>query len=200
VKHGTENAWLNPARLRSRSQLSAPACRAGEDGSKGLVELHLPVVRCSVCLSMPILILSSINQSLSIIAGVLLIALTIGVSGCGGSWQDTYLKKGVGRLTQEDVRERLGPPHTAKTPALGGDSLWTYRFALSEQELAPWNTTFVADASHSVTSLMGRGVEGGAKPTLYCYRYLLSFSEEKVLKQWKREECIPGTRETLTSK
>lgn len=162
--------------------------------------MHLPVVRCSVCLSMRILILSFINQSPCIIAGVLLISLTIGVIGCGGPWQDTYLQKGVGRLTQEDIHERLGPPHSAKTPALGGDSLWTYRFALSEQELTPWNSTFVADASNSVTSLMGRGAEGGAKPTLYCYRYLMTFSEEKVLKQWKREECVPGTRETLTSK
>ncbi len=187
--------------LRCPSQLSSRRRVEHErDYSKGRSELHLPVVRCSVCLSMRALISSSINQSLSIIAGVLLITLTIGVGGCGGPWRDSYLKKGVGRLTQEDVRERLGPPHTAKTPALGGDSLWTYRFALSEQELTPWNSTFVADASSSVTSLMGKGAEGGAKPTLYCYRYLLTFSEEEVLKQWKREECVPGTRETLTSK
>lgn len=142
----------------------------------------------------------SINQTRSMIAGILLAALMIAVSGCGGPWRDTYLKKGVGHLTQEDIRERLGPPHTAKTPALGGDSQWTYRFALSEQELTTLNSTFVADASSSVSSLMGRGAEGVAKPTLYCYRYLLTFSEEKVLKQWKREECVPGTRQTLTSK
>ena len=164
------------------------------------VELHLPVVRCSVWLSMPASSSPSISQTLSMITRVLLTALIIGISGCGGPWRDTYLKKGVGQLTQEDVRERLGPPHTTKTPALGGDSLWTYRFALSEQELTPWNSTFVADASSSVSSLMGRGAEGGPKSTLYCYRYLLTFSEEKVLKQWKREECVPGTRETLTSK
>jgi hypothetical protein len=149
---------------------------------------------------MPSSISCSINQSFSILAGILLIALAISFSGCGGPWRDTYLKKGIGRLTQEDVRERLGSPHTAKTPALGGDSRWTYRFALSEQELTTWNPTFVADASNSVTSLMGKGAEGGAKPTLYCYRYLLTFSEEKVLKQWKREECVPGTRDTLTAK
>lgn len=162
--------------------------------------MHLPVVRCSVCHTMPYLISCAHNQAVSIIAGIVLIALAISFSGCGGPWRDTYLKKGVGRLTQEDVRERLGSPHTAKTPALGGDSLWTYRFALSEQDLTTWNSTFVADASNSVTSLMGRGAEGGTKPTLYCYRYLLTFSEEKVLKQWKREECIPGTRDTLTAK
>ncbi len=187
--------------LRSPSQFSLHRFVEQEkDCSERRVELHLPVVRCSVCPSMSALSSYVINRSLPIIAGVLLIALTIGVSGCGGPWRDTYLKKGVGRLTQEDVRERLGPPHTAKTPALGGDSLWTYRFALSEQELTPWNPTFVADASNSVTSLMGKGAEGGAKPTLYCYRYLLTFSEEKVLRRWKREECVPGTRETLTSK
>ena len=52
----------------------------------------------------------------------------------------------------------------------------------------------------SVTSMMGKGGADTAKPTLYCYRYMLTFSEEKVLKQWKREECVPGTRETLTTK
>ncbi|MDK2741472.1 MAG: hypothetical protein NDI90_01045 [Nitrospira sp. BO4] len=164
------------------------------------MELHLQVVRCSVGIRMSASISSAINNGLSTIARVLLVVLVIGLSGCGGPWRDTYLKKGVGRLTQEDVRDRLGPPHTAKTPALGGDSLWTYRFALSEQELTTWNPTFIADASNSVTSMMGKGGADTAKPTLYCYRYMLTFSEEKVLKQWKREECVPGTRETLTTK
>ncbi len=148
---------------------------------------------------MPVLIFSAIQKCLTLVTGALLVALVIGFSGCGGPWRDTYFKQGVGRLTQEEIRERLGPPHTAKTPALGGDSLWTYRFALSEKELARWNSSFVADASHSVTGLMGKGTET-AKPTLYCYRYILTFSEDKILKTWKREECVPGTRETLTAK
>lgn len=163
------------------------------------VELHLPVVRCSVGGSMPVSTSSSVQKCLHLVTCALLVVLTPAFSGCGGPWRDGYLKKGVGRLTQEEVRERLGPPHTAKTPALGGDSLWTYRFGLSEQELTKWNTSFVADASHSVTSLMGKGTET-SKPTLYCYRYTLTFSEDKTLKNWKREECVPGTRETLTAK
>ena len=32
---------------------------------------------------------------------------------------------------------------------------------------------------------------------LYCYRYTLTFDEQKVLKSWKREECVPGTRNAL---
>lgn len=163
------------------------------------VELHLPVVQCSVGISMPVSIHSAIHRRVPLVTGALLVALAIGFSGCGGPWRDSYFTKGVGRLTQEEIRERLGPPHTAKTPALGGDSLWTYRFALSEQDLTSWNSSFVADASNSVTGLMGKGTET-AKPTLYCYRYTLAFSEDKTLKHWKREECVPGTRQTLTAK
>jgi hypothetical protein len=129
----------------------------------------------------------------------LVITLVMSLSGCGGPWRDIYFKKGVGRLTQEDIRERLGPPHTAKTPALGGDSLWTYRFPLSEQDLTSWRSSMLGDASNSITSMMGKGAET-TKPTLYCYRYTLTFSEEKLLKTWNREECVPGTRATLTAK
>jgi hypothetical protein len=148
---------------------------------------------------MPVLIAFAIQKCLPLVTCTLLVALVIGVSGCGGPWRDTYFKKGVGRLTQEEIRDRLGPPHTAKTPALGGDSHWAYRFALSEKDLTAWNSSFVSDASNSVTGLMGKGTET-AKPTLYCYRYTLTFSEDKTLKNWKREECVPGTRETLTAK
>ncbi len=140
------------------------------------------------------------RQFLFIVTCALLVTLATVMSGCGGPWRDTYLKKGVDRVTQEDVREKFGPPHTAKTPALGGDSLWTYRFALSDQDLKTWNPNVIADASNSVTSLMGKGGAEAAKLTLYCYRYTLTFSEEKTLKSWKREECVPGTRDTLTAK
>lgn len=163
------------------------------------LELHLPVVQCSVCSSMPASSFSASNRRRLFLTWVLLVVLAMSVSACGGPWRDTYLKKGVGRLTQENVRDRLGPPHTAKTPALGGDSLWTYRFPLSEHDLTSWNSSFLGDASNSVTSLMGKGAES-TKPTLYCYRYALTFSEDKILKAWKREECVPGTRETLTAK
>lgn len=129
----------------------------------------------------------------------LAVVLSASLGACGGPWRDAYFKKGVDRLTQEEVTEKLGPPHTAKTPALGGDSLWTYRFAMSEKELDPWNMSFIANASQSVGALLGKGGEG-PKETLYCFRYTLTFNEEKVLKNWKREECVPGTRETLTAK
>ena len=49
------------------------------------------------------------------------------IAACGGPWRDGYFKKGVDRLTQDEISEKMGPPHTAKTPALGGDTIWTYR-------------------------------------------------------------------------
>ena len=134
-----------------------------------------------------------------IFAWGLVVTVAVTATGCAAPWRDTYFKKGLNRIHQDEVREKLGPPHTAKTPALGGDSMWTYRFALSDKELDPWNPAFIADASQSVSALMSKNQEG-PKATLYCYRYTLIFNEEKILKSWKRDECTPGTRDTLTAK
>jgi hypothetical protein len=115
---------------------------------------------------------------------------------CGGPWRDGYFKSGVDRLTQDEVIEKFGPPHTAKTPALGGDSVWTYRVPLAERELSSLHFAGLANAASQATSLMGKPGEG-PKEMLYCYRYTLVFNEQKILKQWKREECVPGTHDTL---
>ncbi|SLM47126.1 conserved exported protein of unknown function [Nitrospira japonica] len=117
-------------------------------------------------------------------------------AACGGPWRDGYFNKGVNRLTQDEVTEKLGPPHTAKTPALGGDSIWTYRVPITERELSSLHFSGLSNATKQATSLLGKAGEG-PKEILYCYRYTLTFNEQKVLKQWKREECVPGTREAL---
>ena len=118
---------------------------------------------------------------------------------CGGPWRDGYFKSGVDRLTQEEVTEKLGPPHTAKTPVLGGDSVWTYRVPLADNELSPLHFAALANATTQATALMGKPGEG-PKEMLYCYRYTLTFNEQKILRQWKREECSPGTHDTLNAK
>ena len=117
---------------------------------------------------------------------------------CGGPWRDGYFKSGVDRLTRDEVIEKFGPPHTAKTPALGGDSVWTYRVPLAERELSSLHFAGLANAASQATSLMGKPGEG-PKEMLYCYRYTLVFNEQKILKQWKREECVPGTHDTLNA-
>ena len=129
--------------------------------------------------------------------GMLLLSGTM--LACGGPLHDGYFKKGVDRLTQDEVTEKLGPPHTAKTPVLGGDSVWTYRVPLAEKELSQLHFSGLANATKQATSLMGKAEEG-PKEMLYCYRYTLNFDEQKILKQWKREECVPGTHDTLNAK
>jgi hypothetical protein len=122
-----------------------------------------------------------------ILAGVLL--------ACGGPWRDGYFKSGVDRLTQDEVAEKLGSPHTAKTPALGGDTVWTYRVPISDKELASMGFSHITDKAQQAAS----SIVDGSKAMLYCYRYTLVFNEEKILKQWKREECVPGTHDTLNA-
>lgn len=129
---------------------------------------------------------------------ILVLLLAGVILACGGPWRDKYFKKGVNRLTQDQVADRLGPPHTAKAPALGGDTIWTYRVPISDKELDPLNFSALAEATRDAAALIGKASEG-PKDRLYCYRYTLTFNEEKILKQWKREECVPGTRETLNS-
>jgi len=132
---------------------------------------------------------------------VRLISLTIIIAGlvvaCGGPWRDSYFKKGVNRLTEEEISEKMGPPHTAKTPALGGDTIWTYRVPYSGKDLNPMDLSGITNAANEAASLIGKGAQDGPKPTLYCFRYTLTFNEQKILKQWKRDECVPGTRDTL---
>jgi len=138
-----------------------------------------------------------IGRHLSTVGAVLLAGALL---ACGGPWRDRYFDKGVDRLTQEDVSERMGPPHTAKTPTLGGDSVWTYRVPISDKDLASVTLSGLTDPVQEVTALMGKVSPDSPKAMLYCYRYTLTFNEQKVLKQWKREECAPGTHDSLNAR
>jgi hypothetical protein len=131
------------------------------------------------------------------VSPALLLIVAGSVLACSGPWRDRYFDKGVDRLTQEEISERMGPPHTAKTPALGGDTIWTFRVPVSDNELDPVNLSSLTDAAQQAAALMGKATTDAPKPTLYCYRYTLSFNEQKILKQWKREECVQGTRNQL---
>jgi hypothetical protein len=140
------------------------------------------------------------GSTLRIVSTSLIVLVAWSLVACGGPWRDKYFKKGVDRLTQDEITEKLGPPHTAKTPALGGDTIWTYRVPLTDKELNPMDLSGLTNAANQAASLIGKaGAADGPKPTLYCYRYTLTFNEQKVLKHWKREECVPGTRDMLTA-
>ncbi|MBK9999422.1 MAG: hypothetical protein IPO99_20395 [Nitrospira sp.] len=72
-------------------------------------------------------------------SALLLLLCVAMLSGCGGPWRDRYLDKGVKKLTQDDIAEKFGPPSTAKTPVLGGDTVWTYRVPMGDREVHPWD-------------------------------------------------------------
>jgi hypothetical protein len=132
------------------------------------------------------------RQYMSMVSVVLLAGAMF---ACGGPWRDGYFKKGVNRLTQDEVVETFGPPHTAKVHVLGGDSIWTYRVPISDKELAVVNFSHLTEKAQ----LTATSIVDGPKAMLYCYRYILTFNEQKILKEWQREECVPGTHDTLNA-
>jgi hypothetical protein len=128
------------------------------------------------------------------------------LSGCGGPWRDRYLEKGLKTLTQDDISEKFGPPSTAKTPVLGGDTVWTYRVPMGDREVHPWDPSSLTAGKKTKAppspSPFGKSLAGAEEPyrePLYCYRYTLSFGEDKRLKDWKREECVPRVSEDESS-
>ncbi len=127
------------------------------------------------------------------------IVLTLPWSGCSRPWRDQYFDKGLNRATQADVEQVFGPPHTAKTTFLDEESVWTYRYAMTEDEIDPWGRfgRTAASAKDSAASAVGQQ-KGGDHPRLHCMKYTLRFNREKVLQDWKRHPCVPPTQ-TATS-
>jgi hypothetical protein len=124
------------------------------------------------------------------------LVLTVALSGCSRPWRDQYFDKGLNRATQAEVEQMLGPPHTAKTTFLDAQSVWTYRYAMTEDEIDPWGRfgRTASSAKDSAASVVGQGKDGGDHPRLYCMKYTLKFNKEKVLQDWKRHPCVPPTQ------
>ena len=129
-------------------------------------------------------------QSRTLAWGCVCLALLL-MAGCNRPWRDKYFDKGMNKLTQDEVREALGPPHTNRSTLLGEETVWTYRYAMSEEETDPWGSwgTTAERATDSAKALVGRGKEVAVHPTLYCMLYTLKFNQDKLLQEWKRERC-----------
>ena len=91
------------------------------------------------------------------------------VSGCGLllPWRNTYLKEGTGKLTSDDVMQRMGPPHS-QGELSDGSIVWSYRYSSSSIQ----------------TNQMGQ-VYGDSS----CIEYLITFDKARVLKSHKRQGC-----------
>ena len=58
---------------------------------------------------------------------------------------------------------KIGPPYTAKTPALGGDTIWTYRVPTATKIWTRWICP-ITNAANEAASLIGKA-QDGPKPT-----------------------------------
>ena len=124
-----------------------------------------------------------------------IILIMVGVQiGCS-HWRDDYFDDGVGEVTQEDVRKKLGKPHIVKDPFLSEETTWIYRYGVSESELDPMGIRTIGQGinvlADTAASLVGKGGGGGGdqRERVLCVRYVLIFDEIKVLREWKREPC-----------
>ena len=90
----------------------------------------------------------------------------------------TYLRGAQGRATQEEVRERFGPPALIKA-APAGESTWVYQI---RQEQSGSRMT---------------------APGMWCDEYVLTFDGQGILRRWTHEThfhggelmptyCVPG--------
>lgn len=95
------------------------------------------------------------------ILALLAIVLSLQLTACT-PWRSAYLKESVGQATQDEVATRLGPPANERILSTG-ETVWLYR---------------------STGAAVGQS--GGSS---WCIEYVLTFSTQKVLRRWNRQNC-----------
>ena len=116
---------------------------------------------------------------------MVLLFLCCGLMMSCAPWRDRYFDGGVNELTKENIKEKLGKPHIVKDPLLSDESIWKYRFALTESELDPWGVKTLGIKASGALS----GPDGSPRQRVFCYVYVLRFDKENILRQWERVLC-----------
>lgn len=124
-----------------------------------------------------------------------LLSLTIGLGMFSCSHpREAFLKDSVEEASQEDIKNKLGPPVRIKNSLLSGETTWIYRYVMTEKELDATGIKSIGKGVSTVTnaaaSLIGKGEDQallGEKPL--CFHYLLTFDKSNILKSWRREDC-----------
>ncbi len=117
----------------------------------------------------------------------MLSAFVLIAMGCAmvESKETAYLRTAQDRATQEEVRQRLGPPTLTAATQTGG-ALWVYQIRTQQ----PGNRT--------------------TAPGMWCDEYVLTFDEQAVLRRWTHQSyfhggeyaptsCVPGGYQVKTS-
>ena len=97
-----------------------------------------------------------------VLAGVLVFGISVFVPACRTPWRISYLQEQVNQATQDEIAQRLGPPHR-RTTLENGDTLWQYEY-------------------RGASTVQGIG-------STWCSEYLLTFSQQKILRSWVSQRC-----------
>jgi len=63
---------------------------------------------------------------------VMALATIVALSGCAStSWRMEYLEEGVGRVTQDEVALKMGPPTSAQSVSTG-EAIWLYHYTSAD--------------------------------------------------------------------
>ena len=93
----------------------------------------------------------------------------VGLTGCAvfEAKEITYLRSAENRATQEEVKQRLGPPTLTKAgPA--GEPIWVYQVR-EQQPGGRYNA-----------------------PGMWCDEYVLTFDGQAILRQWTHKSYFHG--------
>ena len=104
--------------------------------------------------------------------GILLaISLVLTVSGCSliSPKETRYLQTARDRATQDEVRQRLGEPNGVER-SVAGESRWTY----------------------DIYEVEGGSQQSWAAMGSWCDRYVLSFDNHGILRQWTHTSYAHG--------
>jgi hypothetical protein len=90
---------------------------------------------------------------------VMIFLLVLFLFSCA-PWRVQYLRGVVDKATQDEITKRLGPPHSTRELA-SGEIVWSYQY------------------------IRIRAVVN----TVVCKEYILTFDQDRILREWIRQKC-----------
>jgi len=107
--------------------------------------------------------------------------------------RESFLNGATEEASQDDIRAEWGEPLRSKTSLLNGETIWIYRYVMTEKELDPTGLKSfsggVANLANAAASMVGKAPEAAKKDKPLCFHYLLNFNKAQILQDWKRETC-----------
>jgi hypothetical protein len=103
------------------------------------------------------------------------IVVAVALTSCA-SWQAQYLRGAANHATVEEVENHLGQPHST-WDLRTGETLWTYQSGVP------------SGANTGGVTIVGPGWVVGRRSD--CTEYVLLFDQQKILRAWMRQPCLP---------